>query len=223
MRQWLISHNVIKSDAQIRKEKLQKLVADNYASASDTIWSSWSDSDLRSWLASHGYARTNTEIKRDELVALVNEKYYEANTRGASYLTWPDARLRAYLRSQGMSEEHLPTSRPGLLRMLILLLYSITSADGDLTEEVRIRYVQTSSRLEQIYAKLRALVGSGVSTVEETLGQILELLSRGESKAATYADEKAKSAKAYGDEKVVQAQASKKAAKETVEKKKNEL
>lgn len=116
MRKWLIDHNVIKSDAQIRKEKLQKLVADNYASASDTIWGSWSDSDLRSWLAAHGYARTDAEIKRDELVALVSEKYNEANTRGASYLTWPDARLRAYLRSHGMSEEHLPTSRPGLLR-----------------------------------------------------------------------------------------------------------
>ena len=38
LRQWLIDHNIIKSDAQIRKEKLQKLVTDNYTTAYDTIW-----------------------------------------------------------------------------------------------------------------------------------------------------------------------------------------
>lgn len=47
---------------------------------------------------------------------LINAKYSEANARTAAYLTWPDARLRAYLRNQGISEDALPTSRPGLLR-----------------------------------------------------------------------------------------------------------
>ena len=51
------------------------------------------------------------------------------------------------------------------------------------TEEVRIRYVQTQSSLEQIYARLRALVAGGVSSAEETLGQVLELLSGAEGKA----------------------------------------
>ena len=91
------------------------------------------------------------------------------------------------------------------------------------TEEVRIRYVQSSSHLEQIYAKLRALVASGVSSVEETLGQILDLLSRGESKSAAYVDEKAKAANAYAEEKKAEASAKTKKAKETLGKKKNEL
>lgn len=47
---------------------------------------------------------------------LINAKYNEANAKTAAYLTWPDARLRAYLRNQGISEDALPTSRPGLLR-----------------------------------------------------------------------------------------------------------
>ena len=50
-------------------------------------------------------------------------------------------------------------------------------------EECRIRYVQTSSRIEQIYARLREIVASGVSSAEETLGQILELLSGVEKRA----------------------------------------
>ena len=89
---------------------------DNYASASDTVWASWSDSDLRSWLLAHGYIRTEGQKKRDELVKLINSKYSEANARTAAYLTWPDARLRAYLRNHGISEDAIPTSRPGLLR-----------------------------------------------------------------------------------------------------------
>jgi hypothetical protein len=134
LRQWLIDHNVIKSDAQLKKEKMQKLVAyvlftkyfpqplsdtsvsDNYASATDTIWSSWTDSDMRAWLIEQGYLRTDAQKSRDELVKLISEKSKDAQARTAAYLTWPDARLRAFLRNHGMPEEQLPTSRPGLLR-----------------------------------------------------------------------------------------------------------
>ena len=136
MRQWLVDHDVIKSDAQIKKDKMKKLVAyvlfscvhvfnhqsnaallsDNYAAASDTVWGSWSDSDLRAWLIEHGYLRTDAQVRRDQLVKLMNEKYNDASARTAAYLTWPDARLRAFLRNHGMSEDALPTSRPGLLR-----------------------------------------------------------------------------------------------------------
>ena len=31
MKQWLVDHNVIKSDAQVKREKMIKLVQDNYA------------------------------------------------------------------------------------------------------------------------------------------------------------------------------------------------
>ncbi len=94
--------------------------SDNYNGATDTIWSSWSDSDLRSWLVSHGYIKTETQMRRDQLVKLINSKYNEANTRTQTYLTWPDARLRAFLRNHGLPEDQLPTTRPGLLRMYFL-------------------------------------------------------------------------------------------------------
>jgi Putative nuclear envelope organisation protein len=95
---------------------LATICRDNYASASGTIWGAWSDSDIRNWLVENGYLRSGAQVKRDELVKAINDKYKDASTRTAAYLTWPDARLRAYLRERGVSERALPTSRPGLLR-----------------------------------------------------------------------------------------------------------
>ncbi|EIN05924.1 hypothetical protein PUNSTDRAFT_54757 [Punctularia strigosozonata HHB-11173 SS5] len=169
LKQWLIEHNIVKSDAQVEREKLQRLVADNYANAQDTIWASWKDSDMRDWLIEHGYLRTDAQKSRDELIRLMNQKYDNASTRTADYLVWPDARLRAYLRNRGLSEGALPTSRPGLL------------------QEVRIRWVQTNSRVEALYEKIRENLYSGVELAEEKLGQILSVLTGSAHSAASSA------------------------------------
>lgn len=105
---------MVKSDAQIQREKLVKLIQDNYVNAQDALWESWSDSQMREYLVERG--AKNVPAKRDELVKLMHAKYDDAAGASASYLTWPDARLRAYLRNHGLDESALPTSRPGLLR-----------------------------------------------------------------------------------------------------------
>lgn len=74
MRQWLIDHKMIKSDAQLQREKLQKLLTDNYANAKDTVWGSWRDSDMKEWLIEHGYLKSDVQKTRDELVALMSDK-----------------------------------------------------------------------------------------------------------------------------------------------------
>ena len=76
MRDWLIDHNIIKSDAQYQREKLGKLIEDNYVNTKDTIWGAWGDSDMRKWLVEHKYIdeRNAAQKKRDELVALMGEK-----------------------------------------------------------------------------------------------------------------------------------------------------
>jgi len=93
--------------------------------------------------------------------------------RTVSYLVWPDARLRAYLRERGLSEDILPTSRPGLLRMYTCCRLAIPCSY--VTEETRIRWVQTSSRAETIFAKLKEIVNSSVGAVEDRLVRILEV------------------------------------------------
>jgi hypothetical protein len=70
LRQYLIDHKVIKSDAQLKREKMEKLVQDNWSATSDAFWSSWTESEVRAWLVEHGvsdtryspYARTKSSI-----------------------------------------------------------------------------------------------------------------------------------------------------------------
>lgn len=163
LRDWLLEHKVIKTDAQLQREKYIKLVKDNYNSALDTIYSGWTDSQIHEWLVEHGYIRTETQVKRDELVKLFNDKYTDATTKTAAYLTWPDARLRAYLRNHDMdtAENMLPTSRPSLI------------------QEVRIKWVQTSNTAEAMVARLRELVNSGVGFAEDKIGEALAILTGG--------------------------------------------
>lgn len=91
---------------------------DNYNNVHDTFWNAWTDNQLRAWLIDNGYLRSDAQVKRDELVKSINDKYTDLSARTAPYLTWPDARLRAFLREHGLSDKQLPTSRPGLLREL---------------------------------------------------------------------------------------------------------
>ncbi|KAH7927196.1 hypothetical protein BV22DRAFT_1111238 [Leucogyrophana mollusca] len=183
LKTWLVQHGIIKSDTKKKREELVGLIENNYASASDSVWGAWSDSDMHAWLKEHGYIddRSETAKKREELVQLIDKKYNDATARSASYLVWPDARLRAYLRERGVSETALPTSRPGLL------------------QETRIRWVQTSNRAETIFAKLKEIVNGGVEAAEEKLARVLEVLSGASHDTSRYANEKAGDAKGYKD------------------------
>ncbi|EMD35130.1 hypothetical protein CERSUDRAFT_116605 [Gelatoporia subvermispora B] len=173
-KQWLVDHGIIKSNAQIQREKLQKLISDNYANAHDTVWSAWRDNDMRDWLIEHGYIRSDAQKTRDELVKLMQDKYGEYSARTAPYLVWPDARLRAFLREHGVSEAALPTSRPGLL------------------QEVRIRYVQTTTRAEALYARVKELVEGGVEVAEDKIGKVLDVLTGSAESAKERAAERAR-------------------------------
>ncbi|KAJ7724955.1 hypothetical protein DFH07DRAFT_971070 [Mycena maculata] len=165
------SPNIVKSDAQVKREKLVKLMEDNYLNAKDMIFSAWSDSQTREWLVEHGV--TNVPAKRDELVKLMQSKYNDAAGANAEYLVFPDARLRAYLRNRGIDESALPTSRPGLL------------------QEARIRWVQAQTTFERI----REIVNSGVEATEEKPGRLLEMLAGEGEKAKAGAKASAKKGK----------------------------
>jgi hypothetical protein len=194
---WLVKNGYIKSDAQITRDKMQNMVAKNYYNAKDTAWISWKDSDMRDWLIEHGYLRSDAQVKRDELTKLMNDKHNDAATRTADYLTWPDARLRAYLRSQGIDDTKLG-GRPSLL------------------QEVRIHYYQANNRVEQLIASIRDTINAGVGSAEAKLSQIMDMLGHktdqanasatsaaasGTDAAKGYAHDKASSASAYGSQK----------------------
>jgi len=180
---WLVSHGYLKANQQLRREKLLAMVQKHYLSTNDTFWGAWSDSDMRAWLINNGYMRSDAQAKRDELISAINAKYTDAQARTAAYLTWPDARLRAYLRERGMSERALPTSRPGLL------------------QETRIRWVQSTHLADSYYARLKYAICSAVASVQEVLGRMFELISGTSMRAGEEAYEKAQQGKTYAGEK----------------------
>ncbi|PPQ71324.1 hypothetical protein CVT26_011969 [Gymnopilus dilepis] len=178
MRQWLIDHGVMKSDAQASRDKMMKLMRDNYLSAKDTFWDAWSDNSIRDWLIEHGYMRSDAQVKRDELIKLANEKWNDQVARTSDYLVWPDARLRAYLRNHGVDDSNIPEPRPILL------------------QEVRVRWVQSKTKAENVYDTVKEMVNSGIYKAEDALHHVFALLSGGWEDAK----EKAESTKRSGEQ-----------------------
>ena len=131
---------------------------------------------MRSWLIDHGYLRSDAQKTRDELVKLMQDKYTDVASRTAEYLTWPDARLRAYLRENGISDDKLPTTRPGLL------------------QEVRIRWTQANWRAGSLWRRVKDIFDSGVEVTENKLGLILDILTGGAEGAKEGAKEGAHNA-----------------------------
>jgi hypothetical protein len=158
LKSWLVEHGVVKSDAEIKREKMLKLIQDNYATATDTVYSGWKDSDMRQWLIDNGYMKSDAQAKRDELLKLMSSKYNAATARASDYTVWPDARLRAYLRNHGIQHASMPKTR------------------ADLLHEVRIRWVQTKWESESLYKRIQSAIGDSVSTAEEKLSKIMEIL-----------------------------------------------
>jgi hypothetical protein len=104
-------------------------------------------------------------------------RYTAAANRSAEYLTWPDARLRAYLRMHGLPESQLPTTRPGLLH------------------EVRIRYVIAQTKIDNLLQSIKDAVYGSVETAEEKLNNILHML--GGAKESAKGEAEAKKRQAY--------------------------
>lgn len=59
LKAWLVKNGYVKSDAQIKREKAESIVAKNWYSAKDTVWSAWSDNNMKQWLIDHGYMRSD--------------------------------------------------------------------------------------------------------------------------------------------------------------------
>ena len=93
IRDWLVQHGHLRSDAQVKRDVLIELVNDKCV------------------ILRVRCSKANSLFR-----------YNDYSARMAAYLIWPDARLRAYLREKGMDEEYLPTSRTGLLRENTIIL-----------------------------------------------------------------------------------------------------
>ncbi|KAJ3774328.1 hypothetical protein FB446DRAFT_844094 [Lentinula raphanica] len=176
MRSWLIENGFMKSDAVAARDELQKSIEKNFYSARSTLTSAWSESQMRNWLIENGYIRSDAQVNKDEITSLFAAKYNNTaavlSSYTAPYLTWPDARLRAYLRESGVSEGMLPTSRPSLM------------------QEVRIRWVRSTSSGERMYARLKEILDDNVvGPVEDRLAKAWEVLQGAGGNTQKYAED----------------------------------
>jgi len=150
-----------------------KMVKDSYSTALDTLYMGWSDSQIKDWMVSNGYIKSDVQKRREELLKQFHEKYSgvagAVNGRAAEYLTWPDARLRAFLRERDFDEKKvIPGDRPGLV------------------QEVRIKWVQGSNKASGAYQRLREVVCSSVEFAEEKIGAALAILTGTAHDASKY-------------------------------------
>ena len=110
----------------------------------------------------------------------------------AAYLKWPDARLRAYLREHGVSEDYIPGDRPSLLRTFATSHIEFLTYHRIVTEETRIRWIQSQNSAEALLSKIKGVVNSGVYKAEEALHRLYSLLvggwEDGKSKGAACGD-----------------------------------
>ncbi|KDQ11255.1 hypothetical protein BOTBODRAFT_163031 [Botryobasidium botryosum FD-172 SS1] len=172
LKKWLTEHDIIKDakeSAGLKRDKLLRMVQDNYANAQTTTWEAWRDNEMREWLSEHGYLPPATQsehakIKRDELIQLMNAKYHDYSCRSAPYLSWPDARLRAYLRDHAS-----PATQSRI---------SHSTSRADLLHDVRLQWPHTpNTRLESVLYAIKDKLSSGAEVAEEKVAAVLEMLT----------------------------------------------
>jgi len=73
----------------------------------------------------------------------------------------------------------------------VVILFSLAYILISITEETRIRWIQTQTRAETLLARIREVINSGIFKIEEALSHLFALLSGG------WGETKGKSAEAY--------------------------
>ncbi|GAW09501.1 hypothetical protein LENED_011658 [Lentinula edodes] len=204
LKAWLVDNGVVKRDAEIKTEKMRKLVQDNYAHAQSTLSSSWTESQMRAWLIEKGYMRSDAQVKRDELISMFYNKYSAASAAIAPYFVWPDARLRAYLREHSLfSSSSSPfSSSPSSSQQT----FSLPKSRSELLKETRIKWVQTTSTAEGIVNCLKEILDDNViGPVEVQLARVWEVLVGSKKDAEGYVHEKYVQRDGYARKKVDEA------------------
>jgi hypothetical protein len=70
-REWLLSHGLIKDTPKTTREALLADMSKYYYSATDTVYSTWSDVQLKDWLVEHGITKQGAKVEREKMLKLV--------------------------------------------------------------------------------------------------------------------------------------------------------
>jgi len=133
---WLVSHNIVKSNSEKKREALVKLMHQYYYSVSDTAYSSWSDSQLKKWLVDHGIMKSDAQASRDKMLKLVayvifiqlcpvmlmgeyppfcRDNYLSA--KDTFWSAWSDNQIRTWLIEKGYMRSDAQYKRDQLIKL----------------------------------------------------------------------------------------------------------
>jgi hypothetical protein len=62
---------VIPDTYDAKRATLAQHMKHYYYGLSDTVWSSWSDSELKSWLVKNGYLKSDQQVNREKMIKMV--------------------------------------------------------------------------------------------------------------------------------------------------------
>jgi hypothetical protein len=133
---WLVSHNLVKSDSEKKREALVKLMHQYYYSVSETVYSSWSDSQLKKWLVDNGIMKSDAQASRDKMLKLVayvifiqlcpvllmgeyslcfRDNYLSA--KDTFWSAWSDNQIRTWLIEKGYMRSDAQYKRDQLIKL----------------------------------------------------------------------------------------------------------
>lgn len=113
--QWLVHHGLMKSDVQKKREELRNLMDQYYYGVHDTVWSTWSESDLRNWLIAHDIIKPESKASVDKLRKLVSDNYMSA--RDTMYGGWKTSDMRAWLIEHGYLKSDAQIKKEELMQL----------------------------------------------------------------------------------------------------------
>lgn len=133
MKDYLVSHGVLKSDVQKTRDQYLKLMKENYAAVADPVWGAWSDSYMvssqrtvpsyttltsvqRSWLVSKGLIKTDYHKNRDYLAEQMKKYYYDSSEK--VYNTWSDSEIKSWLVVHNVVKPEAQVRREKLVKLI---------------------------------------------------------------------------------------------------------
>lgn len=99
-RAYLVKNKIVSQAdaASYQRDRLEKLLEENWHRLPDTISATWKDSEMRDWLVQNNYLKSDAQLKADDVKTLFTKHYSVGHSKTHDYLSWTDNRMRGWLR-----------------------------------------------------------------------------------------------------------------------------
>jgi hypothetical protein len=98
------------------RESLYTHMTNYYYGLKDSVYSTWSDSDLHDWLVAHGVIKSDARVAREKLLRMVQDNY--AHAQDTLWSAWTDNQMHDWLVEHGYLRTDAQKTRDELVRMM---------------------------------------------------------------------------------------------------------